>query len=453
MLTPSADSRWTPIACRILDLSGAYAAAMFQSGMGLHLQLMKEEAEQLQPWCRRPAPGTFAWTPMYPQPPPSRDLAGQCRPPRRPQPQAPWTVQGHLESPKYSLQPSQAQQLKQYLALGSKLAGCGPLEPVSHSHQGQLPVPIPIIHSGHPALPSTGSPPDSPATLMPIACSAKDSEFPMDEVIDDLISLESTFSNEGLGCMDTHLTMQNNGSHSNSMMDVYGTEQEHDTRVLAKERQKKDNHNLIERRRRYNINYRIKELGTLIPKSNDPDMRWNKGTILKASVEYIKWLQKEQQHGRELEGRQRRLEQANRRLLLRIQELEIQARAHGLPSMAPSLGSTESPSHLLKLQQMPHAQQAVYQEDLSGDYAESPIAPPTGHTEHGGTVVAFSDPLSHFTDFFNGTLKEESRLDHILPGGSLSPFDADPLLSATSPPASKGSSRRSSFSTDDGDDL
>lgn len=49
------------------------------------------------------------------------------------------------------------------------------------------------------------------------------------------------------------------------------------------------------------------------------DMRWNKGTILKASVEYIKWLQKEQQRGRELEHRQKKLEQANRRLLLRIQ--------------------------------------------------------------------------------------------------------------------------------------
>lgn len=49
------------------------------------------------------------------------------------------------------------------------------------------------------------------------------------------------------------------------------------------------------------------------------DMRWNKGTILKASVEYIRWLQKEQQHARELESRQKKLEQANRRLLLRIQ--------------------------------------------------------------------------------------------------------------------------------------
>lgn len=52
------------------------------------------------------------------------------------------------------------------------------------------------------------------------------------------------------------------------------------------------------------------------------DMRWNKGTILKASVEYIRWLQKEQQHARELESRQKKLEQANRRLLLRIQVRE-----------------------------------------------------------------------------------------------------------------------------------
>lgn len=37
----------------------------------------------------------------------------------------------------------------------------------------------------------------------------------------------------------------------------------------AKERQKKDNHNKIERRRRYNINDRIKELGTLLPKEGN----------------------------------------------------------------------------------------------------------------------------------------------------------------------------------------
>lgn len=49
------------------------------------------------------------------------------------------------------------------------------------------------------------------------------------------------------------------------------------------------------------------------------DMRWNKGTILKASVDYIRKLQREQQRARELETRQKKLEHANRHLLLRIQ--------------------------------------------------------------------------------------------------------------------------------------
>ncbi|XP_030635403.1 transcription factor EC [Chanos chanos] len=284
----------------------------------------------------------------------------------------------------------------------------------------------------------------------------------MDEVIDDLINLESGFNDGGL---DSPLKV----SLSSGMLEVYSGDQgmtapnggmtptscstkltvkreitEHDTRVLAKERQKKDNHNLIERRRRYNINYRIKELGTLIPKSNDPDMRWNKGTILKASVEYIKWLQKEQQHARELESRQKKLEQANRRLLLRIQELEIQARAHGLPNMTNALGSVELSSHLLKQQ---HQQQPQTQAP-QGPQAAPPPAPQPGD---GSTT--FSDPLSHFTDFFSATLKEEHRLDEILMDDPLSPFGADPLLSAASPAASKTSSRRSSFSTDDGEDL
>ncbi|XP_062299854.1 transcription factor EC [Scomber scombrus] len=327
---------------------------------------------------------------------------------------------------------------------------------------------------------SDSSNPNSPVTLLTMA--NHDSEFPMDEVIDDLISLESGFNDGGLDCMESNILMQNNVSLSSSMLDVYGGEQgmkppnggmsptsnptkltvkreytEHDTRVMAKERQKKDNHNLIERRRRYNINYRIKELGTLIPKSNDPDMRWNKGTILKASVEYIRWLQKEQQHARELESRQKKLEQANRRLLLRIQELEIQARAHGLPNMATALGTVELSSHLLKQQQ--------HQEDPNSDYLQRiavvagvPSIAATGglqdHITGADGCTTFSDPLSHFTDFFSATLKEEHRLDEILMDDPLSPFGTDPLLSAGSPgAASKDSSRRSSFSSAEGDDL
>ncbi|XP_008399249.1 transcription factor EC isoform X3 [Poecilia reticulata] len=376
-----------------------------------------------------------------------------------------WKVQSHLENSKFHLHQSQNQPVKQYLTLGSKLASStGSGHAVPHPHApGQPLATVPIMRNGHMPAVSDGSSPNSPVTLL---------------------------------TMGNH---EGEVSLSNSMLDVYGGEQgmnppnggmsptsnttkltvkreftEHDTRVMAKERQKKDNHNLIERRRRYNINYRIKELGTLIPKSNDPDMRWNKGTILKASVEYIRWLQKEQQHARELESRQKKLEQANRRLLLRIQELEIQARAHGLPNMATALGTVELSSHLLKQQQQQSPSQVqqqqpqqppIYQEDPNSDYLQriavvtgvpsiATASGPQDHIQGADACTTFSDPLSHFTDFFTATLKEENQLDEILMDDPLSPFGADPLLSAGSPgAASKDSSRRSSFSSAEADDL
>lgn len=197
-----------------------------------------------------------------------------------------------------------------------------------------------LVQHGHQSPESDTGLTGNPLTkLLSVGKEDDNVEWHMEDVIEDIIGMESSFKEEGT---DSPLLLQR--TLSGSILDVYSGEQgispvnmgltsascpsslpmkreitETDTRALAKERQKKDNHNLIERRRRYNINYRIKELGTLIPKSNDPDMRWNKGTILKASVEYIKWLQKEQQRARELEHRQKKLEQANRRLLLRIQ--------------------------------------------------------------------------------------------------------------------------------------
>lgn len=119
--------------------------------------------------------------------------------------------------------------------------------------------------------------------------------------------------------------------------------------ALQKDRQKKDNHNmskhfgvflffsffcfdcnlsrisfLVERRRRFNINDRIKELGDLLPKTNDPyyeivrDVRPNKGTILKSSVEYIKCLKSEIQRLKQTEAKQKQMEHQNRKLMSRI---------------------------------------------------------------------------------------------------------------------------------------
>lgn len=81
---------------------------------------------------------------------------------------------------------------------------------------------------------------------------------------------------------------------------------------------------LVERRRRFNINDRIKELGTLLPKPTeflydviqDLHIRQpNKGTILKSSVDYIKCLKHEVTRG---EQKLKAMDKTNRRLITRI---------------------------------------------------------------------------------------------------------------------------------------
>lgn len=113
---------------------------------------------------------------------------------------------------------------------------------------------------------------------------------------------------------------------SNSMSDLRVKEEPQPYgEVDAKDRQKKDNHNMIERRRRFNINDRIKELGTLLPKNNEAyyeivrDVRPNKGTILKSSVDYIKCLKHEINRLRRTELKQKDMELQNKRLVQRVQ--------------------------------------------------------------------------------------------------------------------------------------
>lgn len=98
--------------------------------------------------------------------------------------------------------------------------------------------------------------------------------------------------------------------------------------------------------------------------------------------------------------------------------------------------------------------QQSYPEENSVDYSQQMPLAHGPNSDVCDRSTAFSDPLSHFTDLsFSAALKEEQRLEEILLDDTVSPFGADPLLSSTSPAASKESSRRSSFSTDDGDDL
>ena len=76
------------------------------------------------------------------------------------------------------------------------------------------------------------------------------------------------------------------------------------------------------------------------------DVLQNKGGILKASVDYIRLLRHDRDRMAQNEVRQRQLELQNRRLLQRIQQLELQAKSHGLalPPAAETEGVADATS-------------------------------------------------------------------------------------------------------------
>ncbi|XP_040262512.1 microphthalmia-associated transcription factor isoform X7 [Bufo bufo] len=376
-------------------------------------------------------------------------------------------VQTHLENPtKYHIQQAQKQQVQQYLTTAK------------HCNKA-LSLPCPNQPGDHIMPPGPGnSAPNSPMAMLTLSTTTCEKE--MDDVIDDIISLESSY-NEELLMMDPGMQMANTIRQAGSflphmpvsagLIDIYGNQgmqapglnisnscpanlpnikrelTETEIRALAKERQKKDNHNLIERRRRFNINDRIKELGTLIPKSSDPDMRWNKGTILKASVDYIRKLQREQQRSKEMENKQKKLEHANRHLLLRIQELEMQARAHGL-SIMPTTGlcSSDLVNRIIKQEPMlDSCNQELLQNhhDLTG----------TSTLDLNDGTITFSNNIRNITDSptaYSMPTKMGSKLEDIFMDDTLSPRVHD-VLHSLSPGTSKANSRRSSISMEEND--
>ncbi|KAM6369996.1 transcription factor EB isoform 1-T1 [Pluvialis apricaria] len=455
------------------------------SRIGLRMELMKQQAQQeaerermqqqmmmnYMQQQRMPVASTPAInTPVHYQSPP-------------PVPGEVLKVQSYLENPTtYHLQKSRDKKVQAYLSetYGNKFAAH--VSPVSHSPKPP-PAASPGVRPGHVMSSSAGnSAPNSPMAMLNIG-SNPEREF--DEVIDDIMRLDDV-----LGYMNPEVHMPNTLPMSSSHMNVYSGDPQvtaslvgvtssscpadltqkreltdAESRALAKERQKKDNHNLIERRRRFNINDRIKELGMLIPKANDLDVRWNKGTILKASVDYIKRMQKDLQRSRDLENHSRRLEMTNKQLLLRIQELEMQARVHGLPTSSPS------GVNVAEL-----AQQVVKQEAGGDEGTLEPLLPPPDpesqpqpalppppqspyHQLDFTHSLSFDDGSRGFPDSlepghsasFPSLSKKE--LDLMLMQDTMLPLASDPLFSAMSPEASKASSRRSSFSMEDADML
>lgn len=90
-----------------------------------------------------------------------------------------------------------------------------------------------------------------------------------------------------------------------------------------KDKQKKETHNMIERRRRFNINDRIKELGGILSQENQLNDKQNKGLILKASIDYIRNLKGQVNRTKELEDKLSQMTLLNKKLMERINELEV----------------------------------------------------------------------------------------------------------------------------------
>jgi hypothetical protein len=59
-------------------------------------------------------------------------------------------------------------------------------------------------------------------------------------------------------------------------------------------------------------------------------MRWNKGNILKAAVDYIRKLNNRQERQRRSDDRSKKMEAMNRQLMVRLQECENAMRSNGI---------------------------------------------------------------------------------------------------------------------------
>lgn len=352
----------------------SFKTATQMSRTQLKLQLMREqlqeqerrEAEQKSPHSRRPPPAPALKVPIQ--------SIGIDVPPQVLQ------VQTVLENPtRYHVIQKQKSQVRQYLSesfqqptVATSASLLSPRTPTQNL-QAQLSLQQQQQQQQQQSYSTAGScygvlgtgsgtcvvipsaSPDGTGTAMsPGLSSVATSTSEAEDLIDDLLSFESSSLASDSFKTNDSLTGAGNDLLVKPEPLILSDAELH---ALAKDRQKKDNHNMIERRRRFNINDRIKELGTLLPKTNDPyyeivrDVRPNKGTILKSSVEYIKCLKNEIQRLKQTEARQKQMEHQNRKLLSRIHELEMQAKSHGLPvsdfNMQSSCSTSSSSSAVL----------------------------------------------------------------------------------------------------------
>jgi len=241
------------------------------------------------------------------------------------------------------------------------------------------------------------------------------------------VFLSSSLSKDGLDSSSRHSSScPTNILSAKAKIGLPLTEDE--MRLVIRDRQKKDNHNMIERRRRFNINDRIKELGTLLPKGTELDSKQNKGTILRASVDYIKILRRQYDNASLIDEKCHLLTEQNLALHERIKELERKCLSNGIPINSLTTTTIKSSPAIAVVNS-----NIVKQEpsSLSSSFNNNPLVPPST------PIFATFDslpPLDSLSAF--GIVDEDSNDTNSAVGNTstdpLSPLTHDPFLSSTS---------------------
>uniref|UniRef100_A0AC35U553 BHLH domain-containing protein n=1 Tax=Rhabditophanes sp. KR3021 TaxID=114890 RepID=A0AC35U553_9BILA len=250
------------------------------------------------------------------------------------------------------------------------------------------------------------------------------SDSPLGNGFNKIVSSSAPASSFELDCMMRART----GTNSSQMTTMPMTPENESCR----DRRKKDIHNMIERRRRYNINDRIKELGQMLPKSTAEEMKLNKGTILKASCDYIRQLQNEKDKFCRQNDQNQQKDLVVKKCHDRIRELEELLKNNGIQ---PPIGSSfEKNSNI-----HPAITKRIKQEAYDDYQTTNTSAPPTGSFNSKRFVSQLSNmqiagsplPNSQSHSFINNSINmpngngQANNMGQLMQGSSNYQFNND----------------------------
>ncbi|KAJ2963276.1 hypothetical protein NQZ79_g1653 [Umbelopsis isabellina] len=135
--------------------------------------------------------------------------------------------------------------------------------------------------------------PQTSAGLVPLASiSPSDSEFSM-----DVPNMTHSWSTRDSYSVDD--SIQDSAEPASPTEADQGGLEDSSRTAIEKRKRRRESHNAVERRRREKINERIRVLGSLLPESClNYHGKVNKGSILKATVDYIRELQRDRVNNR-----------------------------------------------------------------------------------------------------------------------------------------------------------